>query len=93
VRNGRGDGANGQRGWGDLIGKYFDPAKINVVNWAVGGRSSRTFIAIGIGSYPQAGDFVIIQFGHNDDGLSMMTFVLVAQFAVPETKLRRSIIC
>src|SRR5437899_4980413 len=42
VRNGQGDGRNGQWGWGDIVGEYFDQAKINVVNWALGGRSSRT---------------------------------------------------
>src|SRR5437016_1874356 len=31
VRNGRGDGANGQWGWGDQISGYFDTSKINVV--------------------------------------------------------------
>src|SRR5579875_3199893 len=32
VRNGHGDGANGQWGWGEPLVNYFDPAKINVVN-------------------------------------------------------------
>ena len=72
VRNGQGDGANGQWGWGDLVGKYFDPAKINVVNWALGGRSSRTFITQGhwdrVVTALKPGDFVMIQFGHNDGG-------------------------
>ena len=72
VRNGRGDGANGQWGWGDWVGKYFDPAKINVVNWALGGRSSRTFITQGhwdrVVTALKPGDFVMIQFGHNDGG-------------------------
>jgi hypothetical protein len=39
VRNGRGDGSNGQWGWGEPLVEYFDPAKINVVNRAVGGLS------------------------------------------------------
>src|SRR5215475_9595382 len=47
VRNGRGDGGNGQWGWGDVIGTYFDAGKINVVNRALGGRSSRTYITEG----------------------------------------------
>lgn len=72
VRNGRGDGANGQWGWGDLIEKYFDSAKINVVNWALGGRSSRTFITQGhwdrVVTALKPGDFVLLQFGHNDGG-------------------------
>jgi len=72
VRNGQGDGKNGQWGWGDLIGQYFDPSKLNVVNWALGGRSSRTFISEGhwdqMLPLMKAGDFVLIQFGHNDGG-------------------------
>ncbi|HEY6375152.1 MAG TPA: SGNH/GDSL hydrolase family protein, partial [Edaphobacter sp.] len=44
VRNGHGDGANGQWGWGEPLVDFFDPAKINVVNRAIGGRSSRTYI-------------------------------------------------
>jgi hypothetical protein len=35
------------RGWGSEIGAFFDPTKINVVNRAIGGRSSRTFITEG----------------------------------------------
>ena len=72
VRNGKGDGANGQWGWGDVISEYFDPAKINVVNRALGGRSSRTFITQGywdrVLDSLKPGDFVMIQFGHNDGG-------------------------
>jgi len=72
VRNGKGDGSNGQWGWGDLISKYFDSAKINVVNRALGGRSSRTFITQGHWSQVvnslKPGDLVMIQFGHNDGG-------------------------
>jgi lysophospholipase L1-like esterase len=72
VRNGRGDGSNGQWGWGDLIGQYFDPAKINLVNRALGGRSSRTFITEAhwdiVMDSLKPGDFVMIQFGHNDGG-------------------------
>lgn len=70
VRNGQGDGRNGLWGWGDIIGKYFDPAKINVVNWALGGRSSRTYITEGhwdqLLAILKPRDFVIMQFGHND---------------------------
>ena len=34
-------------GWGDVIGTFFDPAKITVENHAIGGRSSRTFFTEG----------------------------------------------
>ena len=65
-------GTRGQRGWGEEFEKYFDPAKVNVVNVAIGGRSSRTFITEGRWaatlSMMKPGDFVIIQFGHNDGG-------------------------
>ena len=61
-----------QQGWGALLQGYFDPAKLLVVNAARGGRSSRTFITEGhwekMLADVRAGDFVIIQFGHNDAG-------------------------
>src|SRR5260370_14501651 len=44
VRNGNGTGANNQLGWGDPLAAYFDPAKIQVLNRARGGRSSPTFL-------------------------------------------------
>src|SRR6266850_3785475 len=40
--------ANGARGWGDPFTGYFDPAKINVLNRARAGRSSRTFFSEGL---------------------------------------------
>src|SRR6266853_199509 len=64
--------ANGARGWGDPFVSYFDTTKINVTNRARAGRSSRTFITEGLWDKVLAdvkpGDFVLIQFGHNDGG-------------------------
>jgi len=72
VRNGRGDGAGGQWGWGHELPAFFDLAKINVVNRAIGGLSSRTFLTQGHWqralTLVKPGDFVVMQFGHNDDG-------------------------
>jgi lysophospholipase L1-like esterase len=72
VRNGKGDGANGQWGWGEPIAIEFDRTRIEVVNRAIGGRSSRTFQTEGrwdqVESELAPGDFVILQFGHNDGG-------------------------
>jgi rhamnogalacturonan acetylesterase len=72
VRNGRGDGSNGQWGWGEPLVAYFDPARITVINYALGGRSSRTFLTGGewqsVLEKLRPGDFVIMQFGHNDGG-------------------------
>lgn len=60
------------RGWGNVIGEFFDAAKIEVVNKARGGRSSRTFITEGLWNQITPtlakGDIVLIQFGHNDGG-------------------------
>ena len=72
VRNGDGTGKNGQWGWGSYLANYFDTTKIKVENDAIGGRSSRTFITEGrwdkILSQLKKGDFVLMQFGHNDAG-------------------------
>ncbi len=72
VRNGDGTGRNGQVGWGSVIDVYFDTTKISVRNLAIGGRSSRTFITDGrwdkILETLKKGDYVIMQFGHNDGG-------------------------
>lgn len=72
VRNGRGDGAGGQWGWGEPLVARFDPAQLNVVNRAVGGLSSRTFLTQGhwtrVRHLLKPGDFVVMQFGHNDSG-------------------------
>jgi len=61
-----------ERGWGDVIAKYFDTNRIRVENHALGGRSSRTFITQGWWDkvFPAAkpGDYVLIQMGHNDGG-------------------------
>ena len=62
----------GQKGWGDPLVAHFDPAKIEVINRAIGGRSSRTFLTEGrwdaVMANLKAGDYVVMQFGHNDGG-------------------------
>jgi lysophospholipase L1-like esterase len=72
VRNGRGDGANNQMGWGDELAPYLDLNKVNLVNRAIGGRSSKTYITEGhwdeVLAMIKPGDIVLIQFGHNDGG-------------------------
>lgn len=72
VKNGSGAGQQGLWGWGSFIADYFDTTKISVENHAIGGRSSRTFITEGrwdrIRERLRPGDFVIMQFGHNDAG-------------------------
>ena len=61
-----------QQGWGAVLQPLFEESKLQVVDVARGGRSSRTFITEGhwdrMLAEVNAGDFVIIQFGHNDSG-------------------------
>lgn len=74
VRNGRDDGqglgAVGQWGWGHALGRLLDPARVNVVNRAIGGLSSRTYRTGGhwerSRAFVRRGDVVMMQFGHND---------------------------
>lgn len=58
-----------QRGWGQYLDGYFD-ASVEVVNLAKAGRSSGSYIQEGrwdtLISKVRKGDWVIIQFGHND---------------------------
>jgi len=72
VKNGSGKGAGGLWGWGDYLYRQFDTTKISIKNNALGGRSSRTFISEGLWDKVLAkvkpGDYVIMQFGHNDAG-------------------------
>lgn len=72
VRNGKGKGDGGLWGWGNFLDESFDTTRIAVRNYALGGRSSRTFITEGhweaVRSQLKPGDFVIMQFGHNDGG-------------------------
>ncbi len=62
----------GQQGWGDPLASLFDSKKIKVANRAIGGRSSRTFLTErrwdAIVKELKPGDFVLMQFGHNDSG-------------------------
>lgn len=72
VRNGQGDGRDGLWGWGDFLYDHFDTSRIIIENHAIGGRSSRTFHTEGrweaILEKMSPGDFVLMQFGHNDGG-------------------------
>jgi lysophospholipase L1-like esterase len=65
-------GSKGMFGWGERIKPFFDAGKINVINHAIGGRSARTYFTEGrwgkVAAQIKPGDFVIVQFGHNDQG-------------------------
>jgi rhamnogalacturonan acetylesterase len=74
TRTGVPPGDRGPWGMGYEIVPLFDPAKIHVYNLGLGGRSSRGYIAEGswakVLARMQAGDFVLIMFGHNDSANS-----------------------
>ncbi len=59
-----------ERGWGHVLGGFFTE-DIIVDNHAVNGRSSKSFIDEGrwdkVLSRIKPGDYVVIQFGHNDE--------------------------
>lgn len=70
VKNGKGKGDGSLWGWGSFIGNLFNEEKITVENDALGGTSSRTFQTNGLWDAVlvkiKKGDFVMMQFGHND---------------------------
>lgn len=59
-----------RNGWGQVIGRYFTP-DVTVKNFALSGRSSKSFFEEGawtpVAAAIQPGDYVFIQFGHNDE--------------------------
>ena len=64
-------GGKQERGWAMVLQEYFDEHMITVDNHAVNGRSSKSFIDEGrwdkVLAKIKPGDYVIIQFGHNDE--------------------------
>ncbi|MBE6177596.1 MAG: pectin esterase [Rikenellaceae bacterium] len=64
------DKENPERGWGQLFRAFFDE-QVVVENHAMNGRSTKSFRDEGrwevIYNDLQAGDYVFIQFGHNDE--------------------------
>jgi rhamnogalacturonan acetylesterase len=70
VQNNDGNGVNEYWGWGTLLKPYLDTNRITLSNHAKPGASTRTFISDGrwntILETLKKGDFVIMQFGHND---------------------------
>ncbi len=72
VQNGSGKGADSLWGWGSFMNMFLNTDKIEIQNHARGGRSSRTFLTEGrwdsIMKTIKKGDYVLMQFGHNDGG-------------------------
>jgi len=60
-----------ETGWGEMLGGHFKDGAVRVENRAMNGRSTKTFISEGrwqeIIDDLKKGDFVFVQFGHNDE--------------------------
>ncbi|HQZ94968.1 MAG TPA: rhamnogalacturonan acetylesterase [Pyrinomonadaceae bacterium] len=60
-----------ETGWGEMLQQHFDPAKVKIDNRALNGRSTKSFVDEGhwqkIVDALKKGDFVFIEFGHNDE--------------------------
>lgn len=72
-----------ETGWGMPFVHFWD-STVTVVNRAKNGRSTKTFLSEGLWKsiYDEAGegDYVIIQFGHNDESVTKME-----RYATPDT--------
>lgn len=79
-----------ETGWGMALPKYLIDA-VEVQNHAVNGRSTKSFIEQGLWkkviSQVKKGDWVFIQFGHNDQKVSDTT-----RYAAPQTTYRQNLI-
>ncbi|MBQ5402275.1 MAG: rhamnogalacturonan acetylesterase, partial [Bacteroidales bacterium] len=62
-------GGNPERGWGMMFQNFLDDS-VKVINYAQNGRSTKSFIDRGLWDKVKAnlkpGDWLFIQFGHND---------------------------
>ena len=92
------DGSTGLRfGWGELLPAYFDDS-VQIEDKAVPGASSKTFYQsywTAVREQLSPGDFVVIQFAHNDEwdqgmdgdcGTSIATFKTYLQAYIDESK-------
>ncbi|HVT80707.1 MAG TPA: rhamnogalacturonan acetylesterase [Phycisphaerae bacterium] len=71
VKNSWDRGTDGLWGWGHPLAAFFDTSKINVDNQALGGTSSHSYQTAnwpGVLALVKKGDFVLMQFGTNDNG-------------------------
>jgi len=64
-----------ETGWGEALQPCFDSASVRVANRAMNGRSTKSFVGEGrwkaIVDSLNPGDYVLIEFGHNDEKVTM----------------------
>jgi len=81
---------NPERGWGQMFPRFFDDGVV-IRNHARNGRSTKSFIEEGrwnaVVRELKPGDYVFIQFGHNDAKRDDST-----RFAAPQTTFRHNLL-
>lgn len=74
-----------ETGWGEALQRHFDPARVRVDNHAQNGRSTRSFVAEGrwgaIVERLRPGDYVLVQFGHNDQKVGTDRYASPEEYA------------
>jgi len=64
-----------ETGWGEALQPCFDSTAVRIANRAMNGRSTRSFVGEGrwkaITESLTPGDYVLIEFGHNDEKVTM----------------------
>jgi lysophospholipase L1-like esterase len=79
-----------ETGWGEALQPCFDSTQVRIANRAMNGRSTRSFVAEGrwqaIVDSLRPGDFVFIQFGHNDEKKEDPT-----RYAAPQDGYRKNL--
>lgn len=82
---------NPEKGWCQVLPSFFDLDKVTIDNKAVNGRSTKSFINEkrweSIYNFLKPGDYVLIQFGHNDEKLADST-----RYTNPHTAYRHNLI-
>ena len=75
-----------ETGWGEALQPCFDSASVRIANRAMNGRSTKSFIGEGrwkaIVDSLSPGDYVLIEFGHNDEKVGMPVGSSPADFGV-----------
>jgi DNA sulfur modification protein DndE len=82
---------NPERGWGQLLPNFFT-SDVEIQNHAVNGRSTKSFINEHrwdtVMSRLKPGDFVMIQFGHNDEKIDKIEVGAPAHTVYKENLIR-----
>ncbi len=82
---------NPEKGWCQVLPSFFDLNKITIENRAVNGRSTKSFIDEkrwdSVYKSLKKGDYVFIQFGHNDEKVADST-----RYTNPHTAYRHNLI-